>query len=60
MTTFQNKQGDKSGIVLHFCQSLTSGLTEDGWILISVSAFNLLQYHTTSGKFHSTHQKEQM
>ena len=28
--------------------ALTSGLTEDSWILLSGSAFNLLQYHTCS------------
>lgn len=45
VTTFQTKKvSEKNGTVLHFCKSLTSGLTGDSWILISASVFNLLQY----------------
>lgn len=43
---FKNKTkiSKRSGTLYIFTNLLTSGLMEDNWILISTSAFNLLQY----------------
>lgn len=43
---FQNKPKnitEKTDTDLHFYKSLISGLTENSWILVSTSTFNLLQ-----------------
>ena len=43
---FQNKPKnitEKTDTDLHFYKSLISGLTENSWILVSASTFNLLQ-----------------
>ena len=46
---FQNKKINLiRRLVVFYTSALTSGLTEDSWILLSGSAFNLLQYHTCS------------
>lgn len=34
---------EKTDTDLHFYKSLISGLTENSWILLSASSFNLLQ-----------------
>lgn len=54
----KNNLGEKSGI-LHFFffflqNSSIFGLLEGNWILLFLSAFNLLWYHTASRKPHST------
>lgn len=35
---------EKTDTDLHFYKSLISGLTENSWILLSASSFNLLQF----------------
>lgn len=43
LSIFSKRINIKCGSVLHYCKSLTFGLTKNSWILLSASACSLLQ-----------------